>query len=64
MNEHCGSIGPRIGCNEERPRCGRALGHSGLHRGFDGSGFEREQWGDPLWRDDEWAAVYDGPVES
>lgn len=49
----CGSRGPRIG--EDSPRCAQELDHRGLHRGFDGSGFERETWGDPLSRDLEFA---------
>lgn len=52
--EVCGSIGPRIG-EEGSPRCAETLGHDGLHHGFEGSGFEREFWGDPLSRDAQFA---------
>ncbi len=55
--EVCGSIGPRIG-EEGSPRCGEPFGHGDLHRGFPGSGFEREFWGRPLMRDREFAADY------
>lgn len=46
----CGSIGPRIG-EDGSPRCAEYLGHSWTHRGFEGSGFESEHWGDPINRD-------------
>jgi hypothetical protein len=52
----CGSRGPRIG--ESAPRCGQELDHSELHRGFKGSGFERETWSGPLMRDAEFAEEY------
>lgn len=46
----CGSTGPRIG-EDGSPRCALSLGHVGMHRGFQGSGFEREYWGAPIHRD-------------
>jgi hypothetical protein len=58
----CGSIGPRIQGEDERPRCGQELDHDELHRGFPGSGFEGVQWGAPLMRDDEFAASYRPPA--
>ena len=62
MNESevCASRGPILG-SEGQPRCAQRLGHPGLHRGFPGSGFEHEFWGDPLMRDtvfaSEWSAA-------
>jgi hypothetical protein len=48
--EVCGSQGPRIG-DDSSPRCAQELSHAGMHRGFEGSGYEREAWGEPLMRD-------------
>lgn len=48
--EPCFSLGPRIG-GEGRPLCLKPNYHEGPHRGYEGSGFEREQWGDPKMRD-------------
>lgn len=60
----CGSRGPHID-GQGSPRCAGPLEHPGLHKGFQGSGFEREWWGDPAWRDvefaSEWAAIHGGP---
>jgi hypothetical protein len=49
-HEVCGSRGPRIG-EEGTPRCAQPLGHASTHCGYPGSGFERETWGSPEWRD-------------
>lgn len=54
----CGSRGPRIG-EEGSPRCAGPLGHDGPHKGFKGSGFENEWWGDPLMRDAKFAADWE-----
>lgn len=58
----CGSRGPRIG-EEGSPRCAKPFGHAGNHQGFEGSGFEREFWGEPIMRDMEfvkdWALLSD-----
>lgn len=58
----CASRGPRIG-NSGAPRCAKVLGHSGLHRGFPGSGFEHEHWEDPVMRDEQFAGEYGGPMD-
>jgi hypothetical protein len=55
--EVCGSKGPRI-ANSGKPRCGLYVNHDGLHRGFEGSGFERETWGAPAMRDMEFVNEY------
>ena len=60
--EICGSRGPRIG-EEGSPRCARHYGHPGPHRGFEGSGFERELWGDPIMRDMQFVNEYKGGAE-
>ena len=57
-DEVCGSIGPRIGDEPERPRCAQPLDHDGQHRGFPGSGFEGVQWGAPIMRDEDFARTY------
>lgn len=58
--EPCFSRGPRIGSEDERPLCLRPNYHEGPHEGYEGSGFERERWGDPKMRDTmlvrEWLA--------
>ena len=57
-DEVCGSMGPRIGDEPERPRCAQPLDHDGQHRGFPGSGFESVQWGAPIMRDEDFARTY------
>ena len=57
-DEVCGSMGPRIGDEPERPRCAQPLDHDGQHRGFPGSGFESVQWGGPIVRDGDFARTY------
>ena len=57
-DEVCGSVGPRIGDEPERPRCAQPLDHDGQHRGFPGSGFESVQWGGPIVRDEDFARTY------
>ena len=57
-DEVCGSMGPRIGDEPERPRCAQPLDHDGQHRGFPGSGFESVQWGGPIMRDGDFARTY------
>lgn len=49
--EPCFSLGPRIGSEDERPLCLQPNYHQGPHRGYQGSGFESQTWGDPKMRD-------------
>jgi len=49
--EPCYSRGPRIGGEDERPLCLEPNTPEHLHRGYPGSGFDSQTWGNPPYRD-------------